>query len=132
MQVALGQRQAFAKGSGMFDDAQNGAMRAVPSQAAAAPLAGPESQVDLTYDPAADPFAGIGVQHLAHEFMARRAGEAVISALQFQVGIADAAAEEPDQRESLGTSGARLVAHLDAPVFQVYDQHGYRQSPAHR
>jgi hypothetical protein len=65
----------------------------------------------------------IRLDHFAHEFMAGRAGEAVVAALEFQVGIADAAAEQADQGETRGPVRARLVAYFDASVFQVYGQH---------
>ncbi len=55
--------------------------------------------------------------------MAGGAGEAVVAALEFEVGIADAAAEQPDQGEAFGPGGTRLIAHFDASVFQMYGQH---------
>ena len=62
--------------------------------------------------------------------MAGRAGEAVVTALEFEIGIADAAAKQADQGEAFGPAGARLIAYFDASVFQVYGQHGLFQTRA--
>src|ERR1700733_6690625 len=123
MQIALRQSQALAKRSRMFDDTKNCASRAVPSEAAAAILAAAASQVNFAHHAPADPFRRIGLQHFAHKLMAGYSSEVVISALQFQVGIADAAAEQANQRESFGASRARLVARFHASVFEMYRQH---------
>jgi hypothetical protein len=56
--------------------------------------------------------------------MAGRPSKAVIAALKFEVGVADASAQQPDQCESVAAFGARRVlAHLHAPVLQVNCQH---------
>jgi hypothetical protein len=55
--------------------------------------------------------------------MAGRPSKAVIAALKFEVGVADASAKQPDQCESVAAFGARRVAHLHPPVLQVNCQH---------
>jgi hypothetical protein len=62
--------------------------------------------------------------------MAGRAGEAVVTALKFQVGIADAAAEQADEGKASGPVGARLVVYFHTSVFQVYGQHDLFQALA--
>jgi hypothetical protein len=130
VQIAFRQSQVLAKRAGMVDDAENGAMRAMAAEAAAAPVARAAGQVDLAGDAAADPRGRIRLDHFAHELMAGRAGEAVVTALEFEIGIADAAAKQADQGEARGPAGARLIAYFDASVFQVYGQHGLFQTRA--
>jgi hypothetical protein len=52
--------------------------------------------------------------------MAGRAGEAIVTALEFEIGIADAAAEQADHGEARGPVRARLIAYFYASVFEVY------------
>ncbi len=49
--------------------------------------------------------------------------EAVIATLQFQIGIADSAAEQPDQGKSLGAPRPRLLAHETAPLLETNRDH---------
>ena len=117
VQVAFGQGQELAKRPGMVDDAEHGALRAMTAQAAPAPVARAAGQVDFADDAPADPLGRIGFDHFAHELVPGRAGEAVIAALQFEVGIADAAAEQADEREARGPVGSRLVRALRRARF---------------
>ena len=59
--------------------------------------------------------ARIGVHHLGDELVTGRSGEAVVAALQFEIGIADAAGQQAEQREALGTRGNRSVRVVTAP-----------------
>jgi hypothetical protein len=120
MQIAFRQSQKLAKRAGMVDDAENGSAWAMPAQAATAPLAPAAGQVDLANHAASNQRGRIRLDHLADELMAGRAGKAVITALEFQIGIADASAEQADESEARGPVGARLVVYFYASVFQVY------------
>jgi hypothetical protein len=93
----------------MVDDAEHGAIGTVAAEArrhqaqcAQARLISPTTR--------RPPRRAIRLDHLGHEFMAGRAGEAVVAALQFQVGIADAAAEQAEQRVAFGPVGQRRLA----------------------
>ena len=55
----------------------------------------------------------IGLHNFADELMAGRAGEAVVAALQLQIGIADAREQQTNQSEAFGTLGARRMANFD-------------------
>jgi threonine synthase len=55
--------------------------------------------------------------------VSRNAGEIVIAALQFKIGVADAPAQQPDQRESSRRARARHALHSHAPIFQVNGKH---------
>jgi hypothetical protein len=114
----------------MADDAEDGAPRAMAAEAAPAPLASAAGQVDFADDATANPRGRIRLDHFPDELVSGRAREAVVTALQFQVGIADAAAQQADEGESLGPVGARLVANFYAPVFYVCCKHGLFQGLA--
>ena len=123
VQVAFRQSQKFAERAGMIHDAEDATLRAMPAEPAAAPLASAARQVDLAHHAAADPRGRIRLHHFTHEFMSWSAGKTVVPALQFQIGIADAAAEQPDQCEAGGTAGLRFFPHFHTPVLQVYGNH---------
>jgi hypothetical protein len=119
MQVANRQREEFAKRARMLDDAENGPRRAMPAEAALAPLAMPTGQIDFAYDAFPDPrFVG-GLRYLAHELVTGRTGESVVSALKFEIGGADSGREQANPGESLGYARQRLLANLHAPGFEV-------------
>ena len=82
----------------------------MPAEAAAAPLARAASQIDLADHTPADPSAIIRRDNFADELVPRRSAKTVIAALQLEIGIADSAAQQPDQSESFGPARARLVA----------------------
>ena len=102
VEVALGQGEEFGERAGMLDDAQHGAVGAMASQTLAAPLALRAGQIDLAHDALADQAGRIGLHHLGDEFVAGRAGEAVVAALKLEIGIADAGGQQAQQRKALG------------------------------
>ncbi len=83
-----GQRQEFAERSRVFDDAEDGARRAVAAKAARAPDAVSTSEIDFAGHAAPDPLCAVAgyCYHFAYELMSGRAGEAVVAALQFEIG----------------------------------------------
>src|SRR3954465_14685986 len=88
MQIADRKRQELAKRTGMFDDPEHGTGRAVAPKTAGAPFAVTASKVDFAGYPASDPLCAFvpgDRDHFANEFVTRRTGEAVISALEFQI-----------------------------------------------
>ncbi len=90
----------------------------MPPQAALAPGAVRAGEVDFAHHAPADQSARIGLHHLAHELMAGRARKAVIAALQLQIGIADAAGQQADQRETSGPLGNRNLARSQRGQLQ--------------
>lgn len=123
MQVAFGQREKLAKRARMFHDAEHSPARAMASQASLAPLAGSACQIDLAHHALADPASIVRRYDLADEFMAGRTAEVVIAALEFEIGVADSAVEQPDQRESFGTARLRLAAHRDRTMIETNREH---------
>ena len=90
----------LAKRAGMFHDAQNRARGAMTSQPSPAPGAMAAGEVDLPGDALADPGVVFAGGNFTHELMPWRAGEAVVSALKFQIGGADSSHQQADSRES--------------------------------
>src|ERR1051326_1884088 len=93
------------------------------SEPATAPVAIRACQIDLAGHPLADPLAVIALDDFRHEFVAGRAGEAVIAAAELEIGIADAAYKQPQQRVAFRARGAGHVAHGNRAVFQMNRQH---------
>ena len=123
MQVALGEGEEFAEGAGVLDDAEHGAMRAVAAEAAGAPLAGAAGEVDFAHHAAAEQRGVVGFHDFAHELVAGHAGEAVVAALEFEVGVADAGGEEADKRVAGGARRQGHVAHGDEAVIEKDGEH---------
>jgi hypothetical protein len=55
--------------------------------------------------------------------MAGSAAKIVVPALEFEIGVADASAQQPDESESVAALRTRRVARLHAPVLDVNCQH---------
>lgn len=123
VQVALGKREEFLESAGVVHDSEDGAVRAMAEQALVAPFAARAGQVDLAGHALTDERGCIGFGHFGDEFVARRSGEAVIAALQLEIGIADSGAEEAQQRKAVGTLGTVDFAHRDGSVFEVDRKH---------
>jgi len=101
----------------MLHDSKDGAVGAVAPQIPVTPLTRAAIQIDLTHDAAADQISAVGFDHFADKLVSGDAGEAVISALQLQVGIADPGAEHAQERKTRGTRRKGRLAHFDAAVF---------------
>ncbi len=126
MQVADRQREEFAKRPGMFDDAQDGASRAMAAEAARAPIAMAASEIDFAGDALADPRSVGGVRDFADEFVAGRAGESVVSALKFEIGGTDSGGEQADAREAFRDARQRLLRTSTRP-FRDERHHVYHR-----
>jgi len=113
----------------MFDDAENRAGGAVASQATRAPWAMAAGEIDFAGDAAANPLGLAGARfvnghHLSDEFVAGRAGESVVAALQLEVGRADAGGQQADAREAFGDARKRGAAQFHAAGFEMDGKHG--------
>src|ERR1700730_11908261 len=84
MKVANRQREKFAKCSRMLNDSEDGSGRAVAAEAPPATLAMSDGQVNFAYDPFPNPSFVGGFCNFSDEFVARRAGKAVVSAPEFE------------------------------------------------
>ncbi len=59
------------------------------------------SQIDFADHPLPHQLAVVGFDNLAHELVAGCSGETVVAALQFEIGIADAAAQQTNPRKAV-------------------------------
>jgi hypothetical protein len=123
VEVPFWEREEFAERARVFHDAEDGAIGAVTFERTGAPLAAAAGEVDLTGDALADPARIVGFDDLTDELVTGCSTEAVVAALEFEVGVADAAAEEAKERESLGAAGPGHFAEFDATVFEVDGKH---------
>ena len=104
-------------------DAEDGAGGAVAAEPAAAPVAVAAGEVDFAGDAAADDGAAIGLDDLADELVAGDAAEAVVAALELEVGVADATQQEANARVAFGAAWERDFAKRDAAVFEMDGDH---------
>ena len=123
VQVPLRQREQLAENARVFHNSQHGAMRAVAAQFAPAPLAAAAGQIDFADHAPAHQRAIVRFHHHADELVPRCAAKTVVAALELEVGVADAAAQQADEREASGAAGRPAPPHLDAAVFQVNGEH---------
>jgi len=80
-------------------------------------------EVDLAHHTLAEERARAGFHHLGDEFVTGSAGEPVIAALQFEIGMADAAGQQAQESEPLGTRRNRQRAGGDYAILQVNCDH---------
>ena len=80
-------------------------------------------EVDLAGDTLSDEGARIGFYYLGDEFVTGRSGEAVVAALQFEIGIADATGQQAQEREAPGTLRNWERAGGDCAILQVNCEH---------
>src|SRR5258708_3336238 len=101
----------------MLDNSQDGARGAMPPESACAPFAPATVQIDLADYAASDQFPVAGLHHLSDELMSGRALKPVVAALQLQIRIADASAQEADSSESFRDRWHRPLANLNAALL---------------
>ncbi len=111
MQVAFGQREEFLERSGMAYDAEHGAVGTVAAQTLAAPLAVRASEIDFAHHAFGQQRAVVRCGHFGHKFVPGRAGEAIVAALQFQIGIANAGHQQAQQRVARGPLWCRRLGN---------------------
>src|ERR1700737_1552202 len=87
------------------------------------PLAFSAGQIDFAYHALADPFLVVGRYHFAYELMTRNTLEIVVAALELEVGVADSAIQQPNQRESFRTPRTRIVAQRHRATVQTNCEH---------
>ena len=111
-------RRRFASGRvshsacapGVAADAEDRALRAVPSEAFRAPRTAAAREVDLADDALPEERRGRGSLDDADELVAGDAREAVVAALQLEVGVADPREEDADEGEAPPRRGPPHVA----------------------
>src|ERR1019366_953032 len=119
VQVALREGEEFGERAGVADDSQHGAVGAVASQSAAAPFAMGAGEIDFSGHALAEERGRVRFGHLGDELVTGRTGEGVVAALEFEIGVADAAGQEAQEREARGPGRDGQGAGGDDAVFQV-------------
>lgn len=89
-EIFFGEREIFGEGTRVLDDAEDGAGGAVAAKTMGAGGALAARKIDFADDAATEPGGGVGFLDDADEFVAGAAGETVVPAEEFEVGVADA------------------------------------------
>lgn len=95
-EIFFGEGEIFGEGTGVLDDAEDGAGGAVTTETLSAGGALAAHKIDFADDAATEPGGRVGFFNDAHEFMAGAADEAVVAAEEFEVGVADAGEGDAD------------------------------------
>jgi threonine synthase len=123
MEIFQRQRQKLAKRARLFYDPEHRAFGAMTPQPSLTPLACSAGQIDLAGDALADPVRIVGRLYYAHELMAGGSLKSVITTLQFEIGVADSTAQQPDQGKSCGPARAWLIAQVNRAVVETNREH---------
>ena len=107
----------------MPNNPEHGTPGTMPLQTAAAPCAIVTGEIDLPDDSPADPACIIRRNHFTHELMSGGAGEAIVTALQFKIGIADASRNQSDQCETPGPARNGFRANLHSAIRKMNGNH---------
>jgi len=107
----------------MSDNPENLACRAVPAQAALAPVAAPAGEVDFPDNTTPHQPRIIRLNNFTNELVPRCARETVVPAEKLDVGVADAAAQQPDHRVTLWPTGFGDFSYRCATLFKVDRDH---------
>jgi hypothetical protein len=107
----------------MFHDSENGTLRAMTSQASFANIASRTVEIDLTHHASANQTLIVSVRHHACEFMSRNSREPVVSALEFQIRVADSGKHHADSCESTRPLRRGRLDHINLACFEVNGLH---------
>lgn len=107
----------------MLNNSEDGPVGAVASPAFRTCLTLAAGKVNLTHNTPANPPGIVGFHHLSNEFVPGDSVEPVVAPLQFQIGVADPGAQQPDSREARRPRGPEDLAHYYFSVFQSYSEH---------
>src|SRR5262249_47604379 len=123
VEIGLRQSQQLAEGAWMSDNSKNLAARAVPPKAAAAPVAIPAGEIDFADDTPAQQLRIIRRDNLANELVPGSACESVVAAKQFQIGIADATAQQTDRCVPFRRARPACFLQRHAALFEMDSNH---------
>jgi hypothetical protein len=123
VEITFWQGQIIAERAGMADNPQNGPVGAMTPQAAIAPGTFAAGKINFTHDALAGQLWCIGRDYFADKLMAGNAGEAVVSALQFKIGIANSGYEKADECEAFRPFRQKGRPGLHPAGFQMNSIH---------
>jgi hypothetical protein len=123
MEITLRQGEEFPKSTGMPNDSEHCPVRTVTSESAAAPVARIAREINLADDALSDEMRCICFDNLSDELMSGCSAKTVVAPLQFDVGVADAADQQPDGCKSFGSPRLCGFANRNAAIFEMNGDH---------
>lgn len=97
VEVLFGEGEKFSERSRMADNAEDGAVQAVPPEAFCAKITISAGEIDFPNHFFPKPPDVITGGDFSYKLVAGRSGEAVVSTLELEIGRADAGVEETDE-----------------------------------
>lgn len=110
----------------MAHDAKNRARGTVAAQATPAPITIAASEIDFTGNTATDPSRVVRFNNATDEFVSGNSVKAVVAALKFKIGVADAGCVHPDERITGRTKRPRNFTEVDRGVSKMKSKHAFR------
>ena len=107
----------------MLHYAEDRSLRAVPAEALCAPFALAAREIDLAHDAFADEFRCSASMTSPTNSWPGHPREAVVAALEFEVGIADSAVDQPNGSEAGGAPRPGYFPNLDRAIRQMDCDH---------
>jgi len=107
----------------MFHNAEHTSRGTVPTEAFPAPIAFAASEIDFSNDPARQKLRIIGSDHFTHKFMSGSTSKAVVTALELEIGVANAPRQQSNEGKSLWPLRTPRVLNLDTPIFEMDRKH---------
>jgi hypothetical protein len=95
----------------------------VTPQPAAAPIATPAREVNLSNDTIPNKACIVGGDNFSNKFVTWRTCESVIAAKEFEVRIADASTQKTNHRVAFGPAGLCRFSDCCAPSLKVNRNH---------
>ena len=123
MEIDFGQGEELAERAGVAHDAEHRPSGAMAAHTATTPRTIVTAEVDFADDALANEIAGIGRDYFADELVAGNAGESVVSAPEFEIGVADASLDQADKGEAIGPIRFRRLPDGGGARFQVNGNH---------
>ena len=103
----------------MFDDAKHCAPRTMPPESARAPVTLAAREIDLADHTLANQPLVVRLQNLTHKLMSGDTTETVVSALEFEVRVAQPGATQSDQRIAFAAAGLRTLDDTDTALVEL-------------
>ena len=103
----------------MFDDAEHRAPRTMPPEPACAPIALAAREIDLAGHTLANQPLVVRFQNLTHKLMSGDTTETIVSALEFEVGVAQPGATQSDQRIAFAAARLRTLDDTDTALVEL-------------
>jgi hypothetical protein len=107
----------------MADNPENRSRWTMASEVFSTPFAVSARQIDFPNNAPADEIRIARTHNLSHKLVARRSAESVVPTLQFEICVANAAHQQPYQREPFRGSRPAHIPHLHTSIFNMDCEH---------